>query len=290
MRSQTCTLPDGATTVVEWFDAAVAPAAGRIVFVPALGVQVAYYRGLCEAWAQRGWQVAAIELRGMRQSSVQDVKRHNFGYREVVAHDLPWLAAEVARAAGPGPLVFAGHSLGGQFALMAASRVAQPPAGIVLIAGGSNHYRALATPWARRRRWLGLHAVRATARALGWFPGDKIGFGGRQPLNMMLDWTCEALTGRYAALGDGNSKDDLNAALEALALPVLMVSLTGDRLVPRSSADALAAKLKRAAVTQLDLQAHDHFKWVRQPEMVLEPVHDWMAALAGPASPAQPKR
>lgn len=286
MRSQTCTLPDGATTVVEWFDVEGAPAAGRVIFVPALGVHVAYYRGLCEAWARRGWQVAAIELRGMRQSSVQDVKRHNFGYREVVAHDLPWLAAEVARAAGPGPLVFAGHSLGGQFALMAASRVEQPPAGVVLVAGGSNHYRSLATPWARRRRWLGLQAVRATTRALGWFPGDTLGFGGRQPLNMMLDWTCEALTGRYAALGE--REGDLNAALEALALPVLMVSLAHDRLVPRSSADALAAKLKRAAVTQLELPARDHFKWVRQPEIVLEPVQAWMAGLASAAAPVAP--
>lgn len=284
MRSQIYSLPDGASTVIEWFGEQHAPGKGLVIFLPALGVNVEYYRGLCDAWAQRGHRIAAIEMRGMKQSSVQDVKRHNFGYNEVLNVDLPALIATLANAAAAEPVYLAGHSLGGQFALLYASRAAHRIDGVILVAGGSNHFASLASWWAQRKRWFGFWSIRWLGRLLGFFPGDKLGFGGRQPLNLMLDWSREGLTGRYQVIGD---KTDYNAALAGITTPVLLVSLSGDPLVPRSSADALAGKLKQARVTQIELQASDHglkafshFKWVRQPQPVLDPVQAWMQAQA----------
>lgn len=284
MKVQQFDLPDGARTVVEWFGAHTTPDRGLVVFLPALGVNVEYYRSLAEAWAGRGYRVATIEMRGMKQSSVGDVKRHNFGYNEVLNVDLATLLPALSQEAAGKPFYLAGHSLGAQFALLYASRHPQNISGIILLAGGSNHYRSLSSQMARIKRYSSLRLVRLIDQMLGFFPGDKIGFGGRQPLNMILDWTHEALTGRYRIIGDSA---DYNKTIETLRVPALLLSLSGDALVPRTCADCLAQKLKQARVTQIELQAKDHglekfshFSWVKKPDMVIEPVTLWMAKAA----------
>lgn len=284
MRSENVNLPDGSSTVVEWFGETPTPAKALVVFLPALGVNVEYYRSLCEAWAERGYRVAAIEMRGMKQSSARDVKRNNFGYKEVLNVDLPTLVAKLANGASGEPVYLAGHSLGGQFALLYASRATHRVDGVILVAGGSNHFASVGSGLAQLKRWLGFWFIRSVGRLLGFFPGDKLGFAGRQPLNIMLDWSKEGLTGRYQIIGD---TADYNAALAGFSKPVLLVSLSGDPLVPRTSADVLARKLKQSKVTQIELQARDHglkvfshFKWVRQPKPVLDPVDNWIQAQA----------
>jgi predicted alpha/beta hydrolase len=279
MKTQELALPDGARTVIEWFDPSAQPARAVVLLVPAMGVNVAYYRGLGAAWAQRGYRVAAVEMRGMKQSSVRDVRRQNFGYKEVLNIDLAAQISSVAQEAGEQPLYLAGHSLGGQFALLAASRATEKIAGVIVLAGGSNHYAAMPSWYSRRKRHAGLCWVRLVNQLLGFFPGDKLGFGGRQPSSIIRDWSHEALTGRYRVDGDPT---DYDAALNRLTRPVLLLSLSGDPLVPRTCADALARKLKQAHVTQVELQAHEHglkafshFSWVKKPAPILDQIELW---------------
>jgi predicted alpha/beta hydrolase len=120
--------------------------------------------------------------------------------------------------------------------------------------------------------------MRTIDQVLRFFPGDKLGFGGRQPLNIILDWTHEALTGRYRVIG---TDADYDRDLGQLKTPVLMISLQRDTLVPRSSADYLARKLSRAQVTQIELRseggkAHPHFRWLTRPVPILTQVDQWI--------------
>lgn len=283
--SEQVALPDGSHTMVEWFGHDATSDKGLVVFLPALGVNVQYYRGFAAAWAGRGYRVATVEMRGMKQSSVRDVKRHNFGYNEVLNIDLATLIPALTAGHQGRPVYLAGHSLGAQFALMHASRYPQGLAGIVAFAGGSNYYATLPSAGTRLKRHAGVRAVSLINRALGFFPGDKLGFGGRQPLNLMKDWACEALTGRYAVIGDAT---DYNRAFEKIDVPVLLLSLSGDALVPRPCADFLANKLQGARVTQVELQARDyslkafsHFGWVKKPEILLEQVALWEQGARG---------
>ena len=71
-------------------------------------------------------------------------------------------------------------------------------------------------------------------------------------------------------------------------MPVLMVSLRGDALVPRPSADYLARKLTRARVAQIELLPEDgssyhHFRWVKQPAPILAQVDQWIGVQFSPA-------
>jgi len=277
--TQQVELPDGSHTVVEWFGNAVSSAKGLVVFLPALGVNVQYYRGFAAAWADRGYRVATVEMRGMKQSSVRDVKRENFGYNEVLNIDLATLIPVLIQGHEARPVYLAGHSLGAQFALLHASRYPKGLSGIIAFAGGSNYYATMPSACMRLKRHAGVRFVRLINRILGFFPGDKLGFAGRQPLNLMQDWTSEALTGRYHVIGDAT---DYNRAFETIDLPVLLLSLSGDTLVPRPCADFLANKLQGARVTQIELQARDyslkafsHFGWVKNPEILLEQVALW---------------
>jgi predicted alpha/beta hydrolase len=289
VKSQQCELPDRTQTVVEWFGDETRLVKGLVVFLPALGANVEYYRPMAEAWAALGYRVAAVELRGGKQSSVRDVRAHNFGYSEILNLDLPAIVRACRAEAGGAPVLVAGHSLGGQFALLYASRRPSDVDGVVLLAGGSNYYGAL--PGARRfTHWLGLRTARTINQVLGFFPGDKLGFGGRQPFHMIRDWTHEALTGRYRVTGDST---DYDRALGELAVPVLMVSLHGDALVPRCSADYLAKKLTRAQVSQVELRADDgapyhHFRWVKKPGAILARVDEWVGGATARAEAARP--
>jgi predicted alpha/beta hydrolase len=281
LKPQPCELPDRTRTVIEWFGEEAPSGKGLVVLLPALGANVEFYRPLADAWAALGYRVAAVELRGGKQSSVRDVRAHNFGYHEILNVDLPAIVGRCRAEAGGRPVLLAGHSLGGQFALLYASRHPSDADGVVLLAGGSNYYGAMLSAGQRFTRYLGLRTVRTINRALGFFPGDKLGFGGRQPFHIIHDWTHEALTGTYRVIGDAT---DYDAALSRLTLPVLFVSLRGDALVPKCSADFLARKLPRAQVTQVELQANDgapyhHFRWAKQPGAILARVDEWVGAL-----------
>jgi predicted alpha/beta hydrolase len=283
LNQQPFELPDRERTIVEWFGDKTTADKALVVFVPALGASVDYYRPMADAWAGLGYSVATVELRGGKQSSITDVRAHNFGYNEILNMDLASIVPRLRAEAAGRPLLLAGHSLGGQFALLYASRHPSEVDGVVLLAGGSNYYGAMPRWGQRLMRHLGLRTVRTIDQVLRFYPGDKLGFGGRQPLNLILDWTHEALTGKYCVTGDAA---DYDRDLEQLDMPVLMVSLRGDALVPRPSADYLARKLTRAQVAQIELLPEDgssyhHFRWVKRPAPVLAPVDDWIRVQFG---------
>jgi predicted alpha/beta hydrolase len=272
------TARDGARTVVEAFGSA-GPA---VLFLPALGVPLHYYRPLLAEWAERGYRVFGLELRGMPQSSSADVRANDFGYVHALALDIP---AAIDAAGLEPPLLLAGHSLGGQLALLYAAAHPEQVRAVVTIASGSSHHGAFPTRAARAKRRGQMAVVRAVIGTLGWFPGHLLGFGGRQPRTMIADWSHEGRSGRFVIAG---STADHEAELAALDAPVLMLTLDGDRIVPRHSSDHLAARLLSARIDTVhvhrsrgDGAAFDHFRWARRtPRAVLDPVTAWLAGLS----------
>ncbi len=252
----------------------------RAVFIicPAMGVMASYYDRFAEAMVQQGLAVAVTDLRGQGTSSLRAARDVDWGYAAMVEQDWPAMTAAV-HAQWPGlPLYFLGHSQGGQLSLL---YLAHQPAGVsgaVTIACGSTYFRGW--PFPQRLKILAqTQFVRLPAAALGYFPGNKLGFGGRQARSEMGDWANAAVHGRYDLINAGM---DYEAGLKKVRLPVRVLSLEGDDFAPAGAAAFLAAKIPSArhvhlGVADLPAAARDHFRWSRHGDVVIPQL---LAALA----------
>jgi predicted alpha/beta hydrolase len=271
MRELSVTASDGHRFSLRQHAAAAARAI--IVICPAMGVSAGYYDRFAEAIAaSHGCHVAITDLRGQGSSSLRASRRVDWGYATMIERDWPALV-EGLRQSWPGlPLYLLGHSQGGQLSLLYLARQPEGVDGVITIACGSTYFRGWPFP-ASLNILARTQFVRGPALALGYFPGNKLGFGGRQARSEMRDWANAALNGRYDLIDAGM---DYEAALWRVSKPVRIFSLDGDDFAPRGAADVLVQKLPPARVqhhhlTTADLPAEalDHFRWSRSPQAVV---------------------
>lgn len=247
----------------------------RLFWLPALGVTAQKYDAFGQALARAGITCAIHEWRGNGSSSLRAKRGVDWGYRELLHQDIPASLAELDAQA---PWHFGGHSLGGQLAAMSAAGRPEVCAGVVLLATGvpeSRHYRG------RSRLGIALfaHALPLMTHALGYYPGQRLGFAGREAAQLMRDWGATVRSGRYLAYGDGPTLDSQLGKLDA---PVFGLRLRDDWLVPEDSLTALLAKMGRGPqqtavldAAQLGVEA-DHFRWLRQPGAVVDQLQAWL--------------
>lgn len=243
-----------------------------VLWLPALGVAARHYLPLADALAGRGTAVFVHEWRGNGSSSLRAGRNGDWGYRELLQHDLP--AAEAAvRSALPGlALRLGGHSLGGQLACCHAGLHPDTFAALWLVASGTPWWQGFPAP----RRWLLPPAYRFLpwlAQRRGALPGRRLGFGGTEARSLIHDWARVGLSGHYAAAG---LAVDLDAAMHALALPVQALLFDADWLAPAGSMRHLLSKMPAAPATlrilsgdELGARA-DHFSWMKSPAIVAD--------------------
>lgn len=274
-RARQVRLRDGvAVSVVEF--GMPSSTAASLLFVPALGVPLSYYGPLLTQWCERGRHIVAVEQRGVSLSSVAQTRRATFGYSTIICDDLPAVIEEFFSTAQP--FVAVGHSLGGQLALLATASGAITPCATVAIASGTSSPVAMNTVWGRLKRRGQVAFIRATSAVLGYWPGDRLGFGGRQPRSLMRDWCAEGRHGRYLLHGDG---EDYEAALQALTQPVQMVTLHGDPVITEYAATHLVKRLpghvNHRTISTPTGEPFDHIRWARsKPEVVIDAVEGWL--------------
>ena len=86
--------------------------------MPAMGVPARKYLPLSEELNNKGFASALFEWRGIETSSVRASRQHNFGYNEILSHDLPAAIKQVRQSFPDNPIYVLGHSLGGQLGLL----------------------------------------------------------------------------------------------------------------------------------------------------------------------------
>lgn len=254
-----------------------APGSPGVFWLPALGVPASKYDTFARALVDEGVACAVHEWRGHGSSSLRARRGVDWGYRELLVHDLP--TAIAALDAGT-RWYFGGHSLGGQFAALAAARQPHRSAGLALVATGLPHAQTFE---GRQRLGVRLFAsvLPALTRMAGYYPGHRLGFAGREAGQLMRDWAGTVRTGRYDAYGH---RERMEVALAALDQPVLGLRLAHDWLVPAASLQALLDKLGSGA-KQVELfddarlgARADHFRWMRQPQAVAASIARWIRA------------
>jgi predicted alpha/beta hydrolase len=249
------------------------------LILPALGVRASYYEMLARTIAHAGFHAVTMDWRGTGKSSVQVSRKTRFGYHEILTTELPEIIQCIKRSYPGHPIYLFGHSLGGQIGLLYASLNPQTFSGAVLVAAGSNYYKNLNIP-RRFGRYVNLNLIRWITFLCGYFPGDKLGFAGKESKPMILDWLHEAMTGRYSIR---NSSRDYETLLTRIDIRILFITLVDDVMVTAKCAQYLAAKLATARVSRVELNMTDdqfkkinHFNWAKKPAPVMETILKWL--------------
>jgi predicted alpha/beta hydrolase len=244
-----------------------------LVLLPAMGVPARYYRPFAEALYGQGFAVVAADLRGNGASTPRPGRASRYGYAELVG-DIAAIRdllcerdgvdhVDCAQGVPARPLLLAGHSLGGQLALLHAALTGGAGlAGLVLLTAAPPYWRDYPAP-VRYGLLPYAQGIGAASTLLGVWPGW--GFGGRQARRVMTDWAATARDGRFRPV-DGV---DPEPAIAELKTPVLAVSVEPDKFIPRAVVDSFVARLAAAPVEREHYTAEhlgapvDHFKWVR---------------------------
>jgi len=236
------------------------PAGGgrTALLLPAMGVPAAYYDGVAARLTAGGLDVVVADLRGTGASTPRPTRASRYGYGELVDD----VAAVLDVLAVDAPILI-GHSLGGHAAALHLA-LGGRAAGLVLVASGTPWHRYYTGTFGMALRAL-TPMITGLSATLGYWPGHRLGFGGRQARGVMRDWAHVVRTGDFPDL-DGVAVD---ARLADVKVPVYAVSVEGDRLTPAPTLDHFTAKLTAATVTRHHYTTAEsgapmnHFRWTR---------------------------
>ncbi len=270
--------PDGVDVPLEVFEA-TRPRA-RLLMLPALGIQARLYRRLGGLLAEAGIGMTALEQRGHGRSALRPSRHCDFGFREWLTADIPaaleWLQAREPRV----PVFLAGHSLGGHLALMARSLHPDRVAGVVLLTTATPYYGCYRGVPRMQIRFL-ISAVPLLTALLGYYPGDRLGFGGREARRLMADWLVMARENRYSA--SGMEAEDLEGRVRSDDCPVLSVYCDRDDLAPLSAIEGVTRRLDRRRIETFEISSDalgvraDHLSWARHPAVAAATIARWIA-------------
>jgi predicted alpha/beta hydrolase len=261
-----------------------------VVFcLPAMGVPARFYDPFGHALAARGLAVAVADLRGHGSSSVRPGRGVDFGYAEMVERDWPAAVAAVRARFANRPLIALGHSLGGHVQALATAASPDAVAALVLVASGSPDWRGF--PLHRRPLVAAVTQLAPlVAAAVGHFPGEQVGFGGREARRLVGDWSRLARSGRFSPTG---ATRDYEAALAELKHPALAIAIEGDAFAPPAAVARLCQKLPAAQLehrrwlpprkssrpSRRAETARWHFQWARRPDAIADEVAAYVTRL-----------
>jgi predicted alpha/beta hydrolase len=259
-----------------------------LLWLPALGVPARKYQRLAAALAARGIACHLHEWRGTGEHPARPSRQQDWGYAELLLDDIPASLRQLESRHHGLPMLLGGHSIGAQFAVLAAA-LHGAGVGLVAVGGGVPHWRH----FRGALRWVvggfGL-ALPPLTGALGVYPGHRLGFAGREAGGLMRDWAQTVRRGHYDGLRDLPA--NLGARIAQVRQPLLGLRLADDRLVPEASMRALLAATGSRSRDErvLDAQAlgvaADHFAWMRAPDGVAEAIAGWWTTEAASAAPA----
>ena len=250
-----------------------------ILILPALGAPTRLYKQLYDGIIQAGISVALMNLRGEGQlKKEQLVSEGNFGYVELL-NDIDYVVKFLADKYPNKSIVTMGHSLGGQLGCLYHCHKNSKVKASIVIAGGSVGYRSW-TGMARFKTFFATQFFGLLSRILGWFPGKKIGFGGNQPKNIMIDWSRNARTGFYKLI---NQKIDYEIVSKDVRSFFLGIVIENDFFAPYSSTKSLLDKFSASDTEIFTVKADsfkkvtsDHFSWLKEPQPAINTFVSWL--------------
>ena len=258
---------------------------GVALIVAAMAVKQEFYAGLASWLAARGWEVITFDYRGMGDSAPASL-------RDFEADILTWAQQDCAaalafarqRAAGR-PLIWIGHSLGGQILAMTPGN--ESLAAAITVASGVGYWRENAYPLRRYSWWL-WHVIVPVATALcGYFPGRRLRIVGDLPKGVIEQWSRWCRHREYAV---GVEREPMRELYRKVTQPLLSISLTDDEYMSASNVAVLHGfyvnarrEMRRIAPADLGFLRIGHFGFFRADvgERLWPAMLDWVEAAIG---------
>jgi predicted alpha/beta hydrolase len=264
-------------------DAQAARAA--VLVVPAMGVEQQYYAAFAQWLAARGYFVVTFDYRGIGQS-------RRGAMRAVKADVLTWarqdtgaMVAFLRERCGDRPLLWVGHSLGGQVLALVPGH--EHVRAMVTVAAGSGYWRDYTPGLKRVAPLLWFVIVPLSIPLAGYFPGRMLGMIGDVPAGVMRQWRSWCLDPDYLF---GVMPAAVREDYAALKLPLLSLSFTDDEYLSERNIQSLhgfyagaARDMQRISPADLGVTGIGHFGFFRRRfEASLWPrVGGWLDRQAG---------
>ena len=239
-----------------------APARRAVLVMPATGVPQTYYGKFAAFLAERGFPALTFDYRGIGRSRPASLRGMQARMRDWVLLDAA--AASSFLQAKHGELLVVGHSFGGQVIglLPNPERLAG-----ALVVGSQSGYWKNWPPLGQVWMWFATHvALPAVSRALGYFPGSRLGFGEDLPAGVAIEWASWCRNPRYVV---GALRAE--AAFARFSSPLLAYSISDDAFAPPAAVKALlelypASRSEIRAVAPRELHARNigHFGFFRE--------------------------
>ncbi len=225
-----------------------AGATETVVIVPGLGMAAKRYDGLARRLNELGVAAAVLATNPTR-----DVRRADLVERDYGLEDLGRAAADAVERIhrkDRTSVLLLGHSLGGRIAAIAAAQRPAGLTGLITVATGTRHWR---TGGIRLGRFLtDVVALPVITRLAGYFPGHRVGFGGRQPARLMSEFSAMARTGSLQVCRGGRPRP---YSLDAVSVPVLVAGYENDPVQPIPTLEQWGRHFAEDATRILDAPA-----------------------------------
>jgi predicted alpha/beta hydrolase len=290
-QSSTVAASDGFELSVTTFGDPRTATAG-VLIAPAMGVEQQYYAAFAQWLAGQGYFAVTFDYRGIGRSRPSQYRQSLRGFQGDVftwaqrdcAAMVAFMDARLADWRPQRPLLWVGHSLGGQILALVPNR--ERVAAMVTIAVGSGYWRENAGKLKTYVWWLWFVAAPLSLRLYGYFPGRRLRKIGDLPAGVMQQWRTWCLNREYVVGAEG---DEVRAEYARVKTPILSLSFTDDEFMSLANTRSLHSfysgaprEMKRIAPGEIGVRRIGHFGFFRSKfaDTLWAQAAQWLAAHA----------
>lgn len=223
-----------ATSIALYSYAPVDKAKAVIIIASAMGTTQSYYRALAEWLAGHGYHAYTFDYRSVGESQDKHLRHYSHTILDWAEHDCSAVLAHVRAQHSDEPLIWLGHSLGGQiFPLVEGIEHIDK---VITVASGTGYWRDNAPQLRKKIRWFWFLLVPISLRVFGYFPGKKLGMVGDLPRSVMAQWRRWCLHPKYCV---GVEDQDVEARFADISMPIRCLAMADDEMLSSRNIEAL---------------------------------------------------
>jgi predicted alpha/beta hydrolase len=241
-----------------------------VLIVGAMGVEQHYYGAFAEWLAAQGFFIVTFDFRGVGHSRPLPCRASLRGFDADVTtwatRDVPAALDYLAERVGGKPLLWIGHSLGGQLLGQVPNR--ERVAAMITVATGSGYWAQNALKLRLFAWWLWFVVAPVATCIAGYFPGRRLKKVGDLPAGVMQQWRGWCLNRDYCV---GALGSDVREQYARIRTPILALSFTDDEFMSRANTESMHGfyvsaprEIRRIAPRDIGARHIGHFGFFRR--------------------------